>query len=148
MGVYSSRSEGRLETADIRLYHLFMSVVTDFDNTILYGRRSPEEQFELFKRGRRLESGVWVVENPLEVVTYKDGFEKLSNHNYEPSQAVDAIPYPIDWGNTDRMYYFAGVVMERARQMGVPIRWGGDWDGDTETTDQRFVDLPHFELVI
>ncbi len=34
-----------------------------------------------------------------------------------------------------------------ASQMGTPLRWGGDWDGDTELRDQKFVDLPHFEVL-
>jgi len=30
--------------------------------------------------------------------------------------------------------------------MGIRLRWGGDWDGDTELDDNKFDDLPHFEL--
>ena len=30
--------------------------------------------------------------------------------------------------------------------MGIPVRWGGDWDDDTEVKDTGFKDLPHFEL--
>jgi len=26
------------------------------------------------------------------------------------------------------------------------IRWGGDWDMDTQTKDNKFDDLVHFEL--
>jgi peptidoglycan L-alanyl-D-glutamate endopeptidase CwlK len=28
------------------------------------------------------------------------------------------------------------------------MRWGGDWDGDGDTKDERFFDGPHFELVL
>jgi len=31
--------------------------------------------------------------------------------------------------------------------MGVDLRWGGDWDGDTEVRDNGFDDLVHFEIV-
>jgi len=31
--------------------------------------------------------------------------------------------------------------------MDISIRWGGDWNMDTYVKDQRFNDLPHFELV-
>ena len=44
------------------------------------------------------------------------------------------------------MSYFAGVVKGIASQMGIGIRWGGDWDMDTEVKDNRFDDLVHFEL--
>jgi peptidoglycan L-alanyl-D-glutamate endopeptidase CwlK len=33
-----------------------------------------------------------------------------------------------------------------ASQMGLKIRWGGDWDMDTQTKDNKFDDLVHFEL--
>jgi len=36
--------------------------------------------------------------------------------------------------------------MGTAQSLGYPLRWGGDWDGDTETNDNRFDDLVHFEL--
>jgi len=31
--------------------------------------------------------------------------------------------------------------------MGVTLRWGGDWDRDTEVQDNSFDDLVHFEIV-
>lgn len=35
---------------------------------------------------------------------------------------------------------------QAAHELGVTIRWGGDWDGDGSTSDESFVDSPHFEL--
>ena len=61
--------------------------------------------------------------------------------------AVDVCPYPIDWNNKERFYHFAGYVKGIADSMGIKIRWGGDWDGDTVFDDQSFHDLPHFELL-
>ena len=67
--------------------------------------------------------------------------------------AVDAVPYPIDWNDTNRMRFFAGFVMGVAARLyheGLithKVRWGGDWDRDTDVKDNRFQDLPHFELV-
>ncbi len=51
------------------------------------------------------------------------------------------------------MTYFAGFVMATAKQLkdkGLithDMRWGGDWDRDTEVKDNVFQDYPHFELV-
>lgn len=70
------------------------------------------------------------------------------------SRAVDAGPWPmkwptegpdkwLDWG---RIYYFAGIVMSTAYQMGVKIRFGGDWNGNFDLKDQNFYDGVHFEL--
>src|SRR5437899_12949534 len=76
------------------------------------------------------------------------------------SLAVDVAPYPVVWPNPPggswsvgdlhalgRFYYFAGVVKTRALALGIPLRWGGDWDGDNDVFDQTFDDLVHFEIV-
>ncbi len=70
-----------------------------------------------------------------------------SPHNLDPSRAVDAIPYPVDWEDIERMAYFAGVVMTTAKWMSIPIRWGNDWDGDTDLRDNSLNDRPHYELL-
>lgn len=129
MPSFSARSRERLETCDARLVAVFDEVVKHFDCTILEGWRSEEDQNEAFRTGRSK-------------LKYPDG-----NHNKQPSFAVDVAPYPVDWENLDRFRYFAGFVMGIASQMGTRLRWGGDWDGDTELRDQKFVDLPHFEVL-
>jgi peptidoglycan L-alanyl-D-glutamate endopeptidase CwlK len=126
---------------------VFNEVIKYFDCSILFGHRSPDEQFELYKKGRKEVNGKWYISNRREVVTYKDGINNKSRHNNMPSDAIDAAPYPIDWKDTDRVYYFAGLVMGIAASMGIKLRWGGDWDRDTEVNDQTFNDLYHFEVV-
>ena len=32
-------------------------------------------------------------------------------------------------------------------RMTYAVRWGGDWDGDGDWRDERFLDMPHYELV-
>lgn len=67
--------------------------------------------------------------------------------------AVDVAPYPIDWEDRDRLHYFAGYVMGTAAYlydlgvMSYRVRFGGDWDMDTQTADNTFDDLVHFELI-
>ena len=64
--------------------------------------------------------------------------------------AVDAAPClsgKIDWNDAKFFCLFAGVVLSTASQLGIKIRWGGDWDGDFDLKDQSFIDLPHFELI-
>lgn len=52
--------------------------------------RSPEEQTLLYQKGRRKDAdGQWVVENKAKIVTYLDGILKKSNHNSNPSTALD-----------------------------------------------------------
>jgi len=70
-----------------------------------------------------------------------------SRHNRHPSCAVDLYPWPTGTKDHDQMVLLAGLFLATAHSMGVKIRWGGDWDGDWEMTDQRLVDIPHFELL-
>ena len=142
MPSYSAKSRSRLETCHENLQILFNEVVKSFDCTIVSGHRTREEQAALYAQGR---------DKPGNIVTTKDGVVELSKHQgvdgEEPSWAVDATPYPIDWADEERMVYFAGFVKGVASRMGIKIRWGGDWDSDTETDDEGFRDLPHYELV-
>jgi peptidoglycan L-alanyl-D-glutamate endopeptidase CwlK len=70
-----------------------------------------------------------------------------SKHNTIPSKAMDIVPLPVDWNDLKRFYYFAGYVMAVAKSLNIKLRWGGDWNSDTEIKDNSFNDLPHFELV-
>ena len=129
MPKFSRTSMAQLRTCHEQLQRLLKAVVKDFDCAVLCGYRGKDEQNRLYLRG-------------LTRVKYPG-----SKHNHRPSLAVDVAPFPIDWEDIRRFYYFAGVVMGTARAMGIDIRWGGDWDRDTAVRDNRFDDLPHFELV-
>ena len=138
MPAFSSKSAAALATCDPRLQRVFNAVVKSFDCTIVEGHRPVARQQALYAQGRTA---------PGAVVTQIDGVRKKGQHNYLPSKAVDAVPYPVNWSDAQRMHYFAGFVIGTAASMGITLRWGGDWDRDTETADERFRDLPHFEVV-
>ncbi len=125
---YSARSAARLNACHPDIRKIFETVIAHFDHTILCGHRGREQQDKAF-RTRRTK------------VQYPD-----SKHNSLPSLAVDAAPYPVNWNDRERFHLFAGFVLGTARAMGVDLRWGGDWDQDTEVADNGFDDLPHFEL--
>lgn len=90
------------------------------------------------------------------------------------SRAVDAGPYPMKWPQEldftlmtrlprdrweamvkewvasywkdwARLYYFAGVVKAVAFDMGIKVRYGGDWNGNFDLKDQNFYDAVHYE---
>ena len=128
MPKFSKKSLSKLETCDKRLQDLFLRVVKKFDCTILEGHRSKDRQNKLFDECKSK-------------LKYPKG-----KHNSLPSKAVDVAPYPIDWNDRERFTYFAGYVLGIAYQMGLKIRWGGDWDMDTQVKDNNFDDLPHFEI--
>lgn len=75
-------------------------------------------------------------------------------HNKSPSLAVDIAPYPLNWNDTERFVYFAGHIMAMAKMLLAQgkithfVRWGGDWDTDSQVKDESFRDYGHFELVV
>ena len=129
MGVFSKGSYEKLQTCDPRLVVIFEEVVKHFDCTVVCGHRGEAEQESSYIMGKSEKQ-------------WPD-----SKHNKMPSLAVDVVPYPIDWNDYKRMYYFGGYVKRVAEEHGIALRWGGDWDSDTQVLDQKFNDLPHFELV-
>lgn len=121
MPSYSQKSKNKLATADDKLQHLFNEVIKHIDCTILEGHRSEKRQNQLLVEGRT-----------------KARFPH-SNHNCNPSKAVDVVPYPIDWNDKKRFDLFASFVKGVAAGIGIKIRWGGDF--------KNFYDAPHFELM-
>lgn len=145
MPKFSKDSLEQLKTCKAPLQLLFMEVVKHFDCTYKEGARTPERQQELLDSG--LTETLDSKHIPLDM---DDGYDEDGF-----SEAGDVYPYPIRIPDPDspdyakdlaRYYYFGGYVKGIARAMGIPIRWGGDWDDDTEVNDQNFDDLVHFEL--
>jgi|TARA_R100000656_G_scaffold28389_2_gene24805 peptidoglycan L-alanyl-D-glutamate endopeptidase CwlK len=128
MPKFGKRSMGRLNTCDEDLIALFQEVVKYFDCSVLEGHRGEEKQNKYFNEGKSK-------------LKYPEG-----RHNKKPSNAVDVVPYPVDWEDREQMSYFAGFVKGVAYKMGIPIRWGGDWNNNNDLKDNNFDDLPHFEL--
>lgn len=129
MRKFSEQSQKRLQTCDERLVKIFDEVIKIMDCTVVTGHRGEAEQNEAFRTGKS-----------------KLRFP-LSKHNSYPSKAVDVVPWPVDWTDYKRFFHFAGIVRAVAYRMNIRIRWGGDWDSDFDFKDEKFIDLPHFELV-
>ncbi|WP_257266347.1 M15 family metallopeptidase [Endozoicomonas sp. ONNA2] len=126
---FSASSKRHLSTCDERLQCVFNKVIEHYDCTIICGHRNEAAQTLAF------ESGKSELQWP------------GSHHNELPSKAVDVMPYPINWFDYQRSAHFAGYVLGVAEEMGIKLRWGGDWDRDGQLKDHRFIDYPHFELV-
>ena len=126
MAKFGKKSRAVLDTCHPDLQKLLNEVVKEFDCTVIQGNRSVQEQETLYVAGKTK--------------------VRFSKHNYIPAVAVDVTPYPVDFDNTDRHYYFGGYVLAVAKHLGLNIRWGGDWNSDTHTKDNNFDDLPHFEI--
>ena len=128
---FGTNSKKNLGTVHPKMRELFNTVVKVFDCSIICGYRNEEEQTKAFIAG-----------------TSTKPFPE-SKHNKYLSKAVDALPYPFkpkDWKDLGKLYMFVGYVKAIADSLGIKIRCGADWDGDGNTKDQNFHDLPHFEL--
>ncbi len=133
-------SDSKLCTCHTDIQTVFRKVIERFDYVVIYGYRGKEEQDKAFSEGKSK-------------LKWPD-----SLHNKTPSMAIDVAPFDnklnIDWNDIKRFYYFAGFVMATAQQLYEDgrithlLRYGGDWDGDTEIKDNTFNDLGHFELIV
>jgi len=135
MARFSAESLRQLSTCHPDLQVLFNEVIKHFDCKVLEGHRGQEAQHEAFAS----------VHSKLD---WPHG-----NHNQLPSLAVDVAPFPIEWGNFKRFYWFAGFVLGIAVKlkndgfMGHSVRYGGDWNENKNIDDEKFRDLVHFELI-
>ena len=118
---FGRTSVERINTVHKDLREVLYAAIEDFDFSVICGSRSEEEQNEAYDNGYSLL--IW----------------PNSKHNKMPSRAVDIAPYPLDWDDIQGFLEMAAVVLEKASQLGVPLRYGGNW--------ARFKDYPHFELV-
>jgi len=134
---FGRRSREHLNTCHPHLIAVMEAAIkhTPIDFTVLEGHRSTERQRRMFEEGR----------------STLDGVRNLSKHQSTPSIAVDVAPYPIDWDSpvaVKRFFWLSGVIFAHASMLSVKIRWGGNWNGrDIVDGEQRFHDLPHFELM-
>jgi len=129
MARYSAKSSGILKGCHPDIQRLFKEVVKGFDNTVVCGRRSQEEQVHLYNRGLS------------KTLT--------SKHTLDPSEAIDAYPYTAEKGvsyDLTECAYFAGYVKGLAKSMDIELIWGGDWKDTKNLTSNRFKDYGHFEL--
>ena len=130
---FSNKSDMRLDTCHALLQELFRAVVKKYDCAVVEGHRTRRRQNQLFQQGRSQ-------------VKWPN-----SKHNVMPSEAVDVAPWikdqGIPWKSPNQFHNFAGFVKAKALELGIEIRWGGDWDGDNDVNDQWFNDLAHFELI-
>ena len=137
MPSFSPTSQARLDTCHPYIIKVFNAVVAVTDCTIIEGQRTVETQREYYRTGK---SKI----NP-------DDPEQLEKamHVKSPSLAIDALPYPVDWQDKERIACYAGFVLGTAHQYGVRLRWGGNWDRDLTVLNATagFFDGPHFELI-
>lgn len=120
MPMFSNRSLQEMETLHPDLQRVLVEAIKYKDFTVLQGHREKADQDAAYSRG--LSKLKW----------------PHSRHNSKPSRAVDIAPYPVDWKDNEAFAELAGVIKTVAAQLGIKVRWGGNW--------ASFRDRPHFEL--
>lgn len=159
---FSKKSQRNLDTCNPLLGKLFRRVVVNFDCSILEGARSKNRQMTLLDEKKTK-------------LKYPHSKHNVGlGAGRKLADAVDVVPYPIDWRfeknlldlafeetgsgwdvgakflevehNIQRWFMFIGYVKGIASEMGISLISGADWDGDNCMADQKFDDLPHFEI--
>lgn len=136
----SNRSRTRLEGVHPKLVAVVERAIeiTKQDFLVLEGVRTPERQRELYAQGRS---------KPGRKVTWTLQSNHFVNDRTGYGHAVDLCPYPVDWDSTAKFDAIALAMMKAAKEQGVAIRWGADWDMDENTRERGEYDSPHFEIV-
>lgn len=136
---YGRTSSGVLITASFNLQLVFDEALAMglIDISAIESRRAKARQNRLFKIDRSRVQWPYSKHNVLNPT--------------DLAHAVDAAPF-VSGKRSDNYYhciYLAGVVQACGEKLGIPIRWGGNWDQDGEpVTDQDFQDLWHYEEVL
>jgi peptidoglycan LD-endopeptidase CwlK len=163
MFVYGSASKARVADLDPRFQKVCNRAIqlSEIDFTIVEGRRSEEQCYINFGRGRTKAQCI-AGGCPPEYSRPKDNKvtwlrKALSSNHYAPKgqgKAVDAYPYPVSLvlgkklGKTelDMFDKIAKAFFAASKELNIPIRWGADWDLDNIPRERGEVDNPHFEL--
>lgn len=133
---FGTTSKERLATCHEDLQKVMNLAIkrSPIDFGIACGHRSIQDQKKAFDEGK----------------SKIDGITKKGKHNYSPSLAVDTYAFvngKASW-EVHHLCIIIGVVFSCADELGISIRSGANWDQDGEfITDQKFQDLPHFELI-
>lgn len=110
--------------------------LTTQDFSVTCGVRTLAEQKELYAQGRT---------KPGQIVTWTLKSRHLPAAD-GLGRAVDLAPYPIDWNNLLKFDAIAKAMFDASKVLGIPIRWGADWDQDGKPRERGETDSPHFEL--
>lgn len=128
MPKFSKRSLDNLKTCHPDLLKIANKAIEKVGFTIIEGHRSKEKQKENLKNGT--------------TKTLK------SKHCEYPSRAFDFIPHPFNgWNDTEGFNKVGEIILQCAKELGILVRRGADWNMNEITEDEKFYDGPHIELL-
>lgn len=159
MPSFGNSSKTRLDTLCLELVEVAHDAIDIIDFSVIETVRSKPLQDKYFNSGTS--SVQWPnskhnvfegrpLPEAMDLWPYVKPFGALSGHSDQVAEIA------TDTGRSKqevREFIYkafsrlAGVVEACAAKRGYKVRWGGDWDGDYNLIDQKFHDLPHFELI-
>ena len=137
MAVIGTRTRKNLDTVHPELRgtvaRALVAAPEWLDFAVISGARSAEEQHELWLKGRD-EAGMIVDQS--KVVTYKDGYNRISNHQPKADgwgAAIDIVAYKdgqITWDEKEiaiRAAYIVGFAASEGIRLEGGVRWKWDY---------------------
>ena len=147
----SQKSLDRLKGVDERLVKVVKRAIelSPIDFMVLEGVRTKEQCMINYGKGRTvaqcIAKGVpakYANPSAAKVTWLNNPF--ASKH--VSGKAVDLVPYPVDWNDLKKFDAIAQAMLQAAKELGVPVRWGADWDADGKPRERGESDSPHFEI--
>ena len=147
----SKRSLSRLAGVDDKLVAVVKRAIeiSDVDFMVLEGVRSKEQCMINYGKGR---TAAQVQAKGIPARYAKPSVAKVTWLNnpfaskHVSGKAVDLVPYPVDWQDLKKFDAIAKAMLQAAKELGVSVRWGADWDNDGKPRERGESDSPHFEI--
>lgn len=123
----------KLEGVDEKLVKVVKRAIeiSEIDFSVIEGVRTMQRQKELYAQGRTA---------PGDVVTWTMKSKHLEG------KAVDIVPFPLDWKDLSKFDKISKAMFQAAKELGVNIRWGADWNQNGIHREKGEYDSPHFEI--
>lgn len=141
MPAFSKKSLGMLQQCHPDIQKVMTEAIKIIDFSVTEGARTIEKQREYYKAGKS------------KTMNSKHLPKYCKEINKECSFAIDICPWPVDYNDRERFCLLAGIVLGMAKVLkdrGIiksTIRWGGDFSMNNITKDEKFSDMPHFEIL-
>ena len=137
--VYGKGSRQKLATCCPELQDIANDalIVSPYDISIIHGWRGEAEQNALYDSNASEKMWPYSMHNNMTGVR-------------PYSLAIDFAPWVngINWEDTHIFAVIAGCFFVAAIDRGYTIRWGGDFNGNGSTKDQRLKDWGHIEIIL
>ena len=147
----SQKSLDRMNGVDERLQRVVKLAIqlSKQDFMVLEGVRSREQCMVNYGKGRTIAQCV-AKDVPAQYANPKVAKVTWLNNPFSSKhcygKAVDLVPYPIDWNTPSKFDEIAKAMFQAAKQLGVSIRWGADWNSNGRPREKGETDSPHFEI--